>query len=424
MQQNTERKTPSVIRLSEWSNKFSDLVAEKYGDTSTWIEGDVGGYHLHPRSGHAYIDLVEMGADGQTCAKAKANMWKSVASSVLPRYSKSTGMPLAVGQRVQVLVKTQYAPAYGLTFTILDLRPAGESAHEARRAALKAWAETQPWIHSQKMLARPQNIQRVALLTPRSAAGGEDAWKALEPFFKKNVFHVEHIDIVMQGVGVDAAWRHAFSIVNGKMSKDRFDVVLVVRGGGATLDVTALESRVTMEMVGTCSVPVWTGIGHERDETLVDYVAALAWGTPSKAAEGVCDAVIRESIEAKQSWISVTKAARSACSKVATRVEHKKRTIKTEVKNKLNRAQLMAGKHYDRVSIASAGVMDRARDGVDKKMNEVLRLGPTKTLSRGYFWIEQDGVKGEVSQLQDGVLKLNAKDGSRTAEIKFKKGEE
>lgn len=413
---------PSVVRLSEWSSRFSDLVAERFGETAIWIEGDVGGYHLHPRSGHVYIDLVEIGHDGLPCAKAKANMWRTVAQSVLPKYHKNAGQHLSMGQRIQVLVKTQYAPAYGLTFTVLDLRPAGESAHEARRTALRAWAQAQPWWLSQSLLAKPQSIQRVALLTPKSAAGGEDAWKALEPFALAGVFHVKHIDIVMQGAGVDASWRQAFEKIHEQHLVAPFDVVLVVRGGGASLDVTSLDSRVTMEMVGTCPAPVWTGIGHERDETLVDNVAAHAWGTPSKAAEGVCESVVREATLAQQSWLSATKAAQNACSKVATRVEHKKRTIQSEIKNQLNRVGIITQKNKDRVKLASTGILEKARDNTAKKMNEILHLGPTKTLSRGYFWINQNGVRGSASQLVDGSLEIHGKDGSRAAEIQFKKG--
>ena len=409
-----------AIRLSEWTKGFEELVYTCYAEELIWIEADVGSCHVHPRSGHAYFDLVEIGHDGLPCAKMRANLWRSTAQRVLPEYERKAGGKIAVGQRIQMLVKPTFNASFGLAFTAFDISPAGESAHEARRAALKTWAQQQPWWGNQSKLVQPMDIASVVVLTPKSAAGGEDAWKALEPFHDREVFRVRSIDVAMQGAGVDASWLAAFEDVRRMHEKEPVDLVLVVRGGGASLDVTALESRSTIEAVAKCPVPVWTGIGHERDETLVDQVAQRAWGTPSKAANGVCELVIHEALAARKAWETVTKAAKAQCLYTQNQSDMLYRAVGWQARRMLEKAKTHAGVQLSSVKRSSVGLTQKAKQHTQTSMQQVVNLGPGKTLGRGYMWVEQEGkAKGTTQDLVSGDVVFHGKDGKRAATLSF-----
>jgi exodeoxyribonuclease VII large subunit len=409
-----------AIRLSEWTKGFEGLVQTCYADELVWIEADVGSCHVHPRSGHAYFDLVEIGHDGMPCAKMRANLWRNTAQRVLPEYKRTAGVDIAVGQRIQILIKPTYNPVFGLAFTALDLSPAGESAHEARRAALKCWAQQQPWWGQQAKLSEPSDVRSVILLTPKSAAGGEDAWKALEPFHERGIFNVQTLDIAMQGPGVDASWQQAFDAVARIHEQTPVDVVLVVRGGGASLDVTALESRATIEAVATCPIPVWTGIGHERDETLVDQAGNRTWGTPSKAANGVCELAIREALAARKAWEAVTKAAKNECVNMQNKVAMTRRSIEWQTQRLLEKAKTGASSQMNGVKRASLNAHQHTLKNTQALMQQVLTLGPKNTMNRGYMWVEQgQRARATTQELEDGAIVLHGKDGAKSGRITF-----
>ena len=258
-----------------------------------WVEAELA--EVRERGGHCYMELVQKNADGATTvARASAKCWRSAWSLVRPHFERVTGEPLHAGMKVLMQVHAQFHENYGFSWIVTDIDPTFTLGDMARKRLetirrLKAAGV----FELNKELTLPLFAQRVAVVSSETAAGYGDFCNQLAANPYGFGFSVRLFPAIMQGERTERSVISALNAINAEAGS--FDCVVIIRGGGATSDLSSFDSLALAENVANFPLPVITGIGHERDESVVDMVANMRAKTPTAAATLLVDNLKRTS---------------------------------------------------------------------------------------------------------------------------------
>ena len=271
------------ISLSELTEQIQQTIRMSF-DSPVWIRAEISELHENP-GGHCYLELVEKDNESDTLlAKAKATCWASTYRMLKPYFESSTGQTLRAGLKVLVSVTVEYHNVYGFSLNVRDIDPTftiGEMA--ARRLQIIKQLEADGVVDMNKQLQLPIPMQRLAIISSPTAAGYGDFCDQLKKNSSHFAFYTHLFPAIMQGDQAEASIIAAFDQIYEHM--DLFDVVIIIRGGGATTDLACFDSY---EMALNCAqfpLPVIAGIGHQRDYTILDMVAHTSVKTPTAVAE-------------------------------------------------------------------------------------------------------------------------------------------
>lgn len=247
-----------------------------------WVEAELA--EARETRGHCYMELVQK--DGQTntpVAKASAKCWKQTWAVLAPYFERTTGQPLHAGMKVLLRVYPNFHEAYGFSWIVTDIDPTftvGDMAR--RRMEIIAALKEQGIFDMNRQLQLPMFAQRIAVISSETAAGYGDFYNQLADNSYGFKFSVTLFPAIMQGERVEqsviAALEHIYDNV------DDYDCVVIIRGGGATSDMSGFDTLALAENVAQFPLPIITGIGHDRDESVLDMVSCIRVKTPTAAA--------------------------------------------------------------------------------------------------------------------------------------------
>lgn len=271
------------ISLSELTEQIQQTIRMSF-DSPVWIRAEISELHENP-GGHCYLELVEKDNESDTLlAKSKATCWASTYRMLKPYFESSTGQNLRAGLKVLVSVTVEYHNVYGFSLNVRDIDPTftiGEMA--ARRLQIIKQLEADGVVDMNKQLQFPVPMQRLAIISSPTAAGYGDFCDQLKKDTSHFAFYTHLFPAIMQGDQAEASIIAAFDQIYDHI--DLFDVVVIIRGGGATTDLACFDSY---DMALNCAqfpLPVIVGIGHQRDYTILDMVAHTSVKTPTAVAE-------------------------------------------------------------------------------------------------------------------------------------------
>lgn len=247
-----------------------------------WVEAELA--EARETRGHCYMELVQK--DGQTntpVAKASAKCWKQTWAVLAPYFERTTGQPLHAGMKVLLRVYPNFHEAYGFSWIVTDIDPTftvGDMAR--RRMEIIAALKEQGIFDMNRQLQLPMFAQRIAVISSETAAGYGDFYNQLADNSYGFKFRVTLFPAIMQGERVEqsviAALEHIYDNI------DDYDCVVIIRGGGATSDMSGFDTLALAENVAQFPLPIITGIGHDRDESVLDMVSCIRVKTPTAAA--------------------------------------------------------------------------------------------------------------------------------------------
>ena len=312
---------------------IEDSMAREY-----WVEAEVA--ECREARGHCYLELIEK--DEQTAtpiAKASAKYWASKWALVKPYFERTTGQRLVAGMKVLLRVYPQFHEAFGFSWIVTDIDPTytlGDMARQRQEIIRQLKAEGV--FDLQKELTLPLFCQRIAVISSETAAGYGDFCHQLSNNPYGFQFQTWLFPAVMQGEEVERSIIDALTRIYEVKS---FDCVVIIRGGGATSDLSGFDTLALAEHVANFPIPIITGIGHERDECILDMVSHTRVKTPTAAAalliehlKGVFDAV-----EGAQERI--TRAAQQQLAAVSYRIPL---LVERRITNAFHQLELMAEK--------------------------------------------------------------------------------
>lgn len=252
-----------------------------------WVEAELS--EARENNGHLYMELVEKDELGNTpLAKASAKCWRSVWTRLRPEFERQTNMRLRAGMKVMLKVYPQFHETYGFSWIVSDIDPTytlGDMAR--RRLEIIRILKEEGVFELNKQLPLPMFSQRIAVISSETAAGYGDFCNQLRGNSYGFSFSVKLFNAVMQGEGVEHSVIEALNKIYEDV--DSYDCVVIIRGGGASSDLTGFDSLSLAENIANFPLPIITGIGHDRDETVADMVAHSKVKTPTAAAALLID---------------------------------------------------------------------------------------------------------------------------------------
>lgn len=390
-----------ALSLSELNGLVKRSIRNSLPDTY-WVQAELSDVRSN-YSGHCYLEFIQKDASGNhLIAKARGTIWSNIYKMLKPYFEQETGQAFASGIKVLVRVSVDFHELYGYSLTVLDIDPTYTVGDmERKRREILRQLEEEGVIDLNKELEMPLLPQRVAVISSATAAGYGDFCNQLANNPRGYGFHVELFPAIMQGDRVEESVIAALDAVYARL--DDWDVVVIIRGGGATSDLSGFDTYALAANCAQFPLPIITGIGHERDDTVIDMVAHTRVKTPTAAAAFLI-----------------------ACmDKVAERLDDCAYRLQQGVRNRLlwehrrmeNLKQRIPSAVYKRIADAKYGLLSAQRDlqmasrqflSVKKHRLELLqqRLNdalPEKQLARGYSITMKDGkaVK-DASLLKEG----------------------
>lgn len=269
--------------LLQLNSIIKNTVREVFAEP-LWVIGEI--HEIKENySGHCYLELVEKARNSdQIVARAKATIWVMTWRMLKPYFETSTGQELDAGIKVLVNVTVEFHELYGFSLNIKDIDPVYTLGDlEQKKAEIIRKLEAEGIMDMNKGLILSDVPQRVAVISSKTAAGLQDFLDQIwsNPYGYK--IYVKLYEAVMQGKQAETSIIQALDQINDKIEK--FDAVVMIRGGGAKSDLNCFNSYLVTSHIAQFPLPVITGIGHERDITITDLVSHTSVKTPTAAAE-------------------------------------------------------------------------------------------------------------------------------------------
>lgn len=270
------------ITLVDLSQRVATALGVAPNLKNVWVTAETS--DLRISNGHCYMELLQKDESGKTIARMSANVWANVWKSISNKFVKATGSAPASGMKILARVSVSFHPSYGIGLNITDIDPSytlGEAVR--RRNEIIARLQREGLIQLNRNVKLPIPTQRVAVISARGAAGYGDFVNQLFNNTLHLRFDVTLFEAVMQGERTVPSVKEALRQIYDRRSE--FDAVVIIRGGGSTSDLAAFDDYDLAVCVARFPLPVTVGIGHERDITVLDYVAYQRVKTPTAAAE-------------------------------------------------------------------------------------------------------------------------------------------
>jgi len=280
------------ITLSELSNQIKNKLYEGFPD-SYWVVAEISEAKVN-YSGHCYLELIEKDENGKKLTtKARATIWAYIYKIIAPYFKEASGLELQEGIKILFKTTVEYHPLYGLSLNILDIDPTyslGDYEKQKREIIAKLIEDGIFDLNRELTISpTPSNI---AVISSSKAAGYQDFCKQIEN--KSGDFKINHklFNASMQG---DTAQNSIISALDKIYnSKSHFDLVVIIRGGGSRSDLMCFDNYELAANVAQFPIPIITGIGHEKDESIVDMVANTKLKTPTAVADFICDCFVEQ----------------------------------------------------------------------------------------------------------------------------------
>ena len=442
------KQTLSLLEL----NQLLAEVIEVGMPREYWVEAEIS--ELREVRGHCYIDLIEKAEGTNTpVARASAKCWANTWSTVGPLFEKVTGQRLHTGMKVLMLVGANFHPAYGFSWIISDIDPTYTLGDMARkRQAIIDQLKREGVFDMQKELEMPLFCQHIAVISSANAAGYGDFVNQLESNAYGFKFVTQLFPATMQGEGVEQSIIDALNKIYASMSSPHpstlnpppstFDCVVIIRGGGATSDLSGFDTLALAENVAQFPLPVITGIGHERDESVLDMISHTRVKTPTAAAaflienlkrvwDYLQDAQTMLAANAKQRMETEQMRLMRASEKIPSLFslvrEKEERRLDRVLQKIVNAAQQGVSNNSHKIDIMEGNMLPLAsrllmeqKHRLQMLEQRALALDPVLLLKRGYSITTHNGiVVRDASQLKPGdVLETRVEKGIVQSEVR------
>ena len=352
-----------------------------------WVEAELS--ECRESRGHCYMELIQKDDNNATpIAKASAKCWANKWLTIRPYFERATGQQLHAGMKVLLQVYPQFHEAYGFSWIVNNIDPTytlGDMSRKRQEIIQKLKAEGV--FDLQKELRLPLFCQHIAVISSQTAAGYGDFCNQLadNPYGFK--FETQLFPAIMQGEGVEQSIIAALE----RIYDTNFDCVVIIRGGGATSDMSGFDTLALAENVANFPIPIITGIGHDRDESILDMVSHTRVKTPTAAAALLIDhlKVILDTISDSQQRITryvqqrlaTQKAQLTTISELIPRIFP---VIKAQQEAKLNTIE-------QKLPLLASQRLTSERHKLELMGEKLQALDPALLLARGYSITLKDG---------------------------------
>lgn len=426
------------ITLSQLQERIRRTLCDGF-DAPVWIAAEIGELKVNARSGHCYMQLVEKGGrNGVPKAQASAVIWAGQYGMLSSFFLGATGRPIEAGMNVLLQVTVTYHELYGLALRVVNIDPLYTMGDlERQRQQTIAQLREDGVFDLNRELGFPPVPLRIAVVSSPQAAGYQDFMKELgaSPY----AFRTTLFEAVMQGHGAENSIVEALERIAD--AGDDFDVAVIIRGGGSQSDLSFLNSYLLGFHVAQFPLPIITGLGHDKDQSVVDMVAALSLKTPTAVAAFLADMVaefddrllalgdaVRNSasrtlMQHRKELNMAGTLLRERASGVSARLRWRMDTLHDKITASASR--MLAGQHTALSSLPGLlyARAEQVLASASRELSQAERLmaatDPRNILARGFAIVRANGtaVKDAAVLHAGDSLEVTLYDGSLTAEV-------
>ena len=353
-----------IYSLSELTHSLRESIGRSYPG-SVMVCAEISQLSLNSKSGHCYLDLIEKdpGSDS-ILAKLPAVIWRSRYSEIAGEFLRQTGMPLAAGISVMATATVEFSELYGLKLFISSIDPTYTLGDmDMRRREIIATLEREGVSQMNRTLPLPRLMRRIAVISSETAAGYEDFIRQLKENSGGYIFYTRLFPAAMQGAQTEESVAAALSAIADRA--DIYDCVAIIRGGGAVADLQAFDSLTLARICAQFPIPVLTGIGHTRDESVVDMVACRPLKTPTAVAAFLIDRMASADSGLTRLLSRVKDSTASAVARAQQQLTHVPFALHRLLSRRTSQAALMLRQQEYSLKTASGNALSASRRLVD-----------------------------------------------------------
>ena len=360
---------------------------------------------------HAYLDLVQKEGES-VVAKSRANIWNIYLKGLKHKLGESFDQLMQAGTKVMLKVNVTFHEVYGLSLAVTDIDPAYTMGElELQRQETIKRLEKEELMDAQKQLSLPRVVQRIAVLTSPDAAGYTDFLNQLERNEYGYRFALQLFPAAVQGP------RSVSELIAQlqRVPPRAFDAIVLIRGGGARLDLQAFDEYELAAKVAQCSLPIITGIGHQRDTSVCDMVSYLALKTPTAVAEHLIQRCLQFEAELEQLVENIRQLSKQECQWARESLKELQYRLQQAMRQRIKEEQMGLANMEWRIAGQAERQVERQRELLGQLEKRLRLVDPQRLLERGYVMAFQEGKplsatnkldKGDELQLKTAIQQV------------------
>lgn len=401
------------LSLSDYLSTVKEVIRLSF-DEPLWVKAEI--LNLSIKGGHYYLELAEKEEDtDKVIASCKATIWKFTAAKIVLKFERESGIELSRDLNVLIKIKARFDPQYGFSVNIEDIDSSFTLGDIAKRyQQILSRLSSEGLVNLNKSLPAPFDIENILVIAPENAAGLGDFRKDADVLNKANVCHFVYHSATFQGNTAANSIMESLSSGLRQWAKDYAippDLIVIIRGGGAVNDLAYLNDYDLAALLCKRKVPIWVGIGHEKDRTILDEIAHRSFDTPSKVIAGIRNVIAERSQDVMDYLQTIKLLSQHQITAYQGQNEQLMNIIKTHAKNQIN----VANKNLDLVKSTTQYFAQQqlklASTQVESLMRETLLQNPRNVLDKGYAIVRSQNKAIRSVQQVSSTVSIEMQDG-------------
>jgi len=405
------------LSLSQLNALVANEIKSGFADLQ-WITAETSDVRYN-KNGHCYLELIEKQPNNQTIiAKARAYIWSNTFQLLKSYFEEKTGQSFVSGLKIRVQVAVEFHSVYGYGLNICDIDPIYTLGDmQQHRQQILAQLEEDGVLNLNKELEMPLLPQRIAIITSPTAAGYEDFLEHLQNNENGFVFYPHLFPAIMQGEQTESSIIAALNRIHEH--SDCFDLVVIIRGGGATSDLASFDTYRLASNVAQFPLPIITGIGHERDDTVLDFVSYHRAKTPTAAADYLVSQLTETVLDLYETQEKIRQSILQQLDSAHDRLQSFTRYLPLFVRNKIEIQQNNLNLLQNKILQSHKQILSQTASQLQEKEVFMKLSSPEYILAKGYSITRKNGktVTSRASLQEGDLLETIWVDGSATSRI-------
>lgn len=409
------------LSLSEYLSTVQEVIKLTF-DNPVWIKAEIR--NLNIKAGHYYLELAESDDDtDKVIASCRATIWKTTAQKIILKFERESGIEFSKDLNVLIKVRAKFDPQYGFSLNVEDIDSSYTLGDIARRyQQILSKLVSEGLVTKNKQLPSPFDIQNVLVIAPENAAGLGDFKKDADALDHAGVCHFVYHNATFQGSTAPSSIRDALAQGLKQWVKDFElppDLIVFIRGGGSVNDLAYLNDYDLAVLLCKRSVPIWVGIGHEKDRTILDEVAHRSFDTPSKVIAGIRNLIVERTQEVSKSLQTIKLLSQHQITAYQGQNDQFIRLIKTLSNNRVADAQRNIESLKDFTHSLAQQQIKTATSQIDSLMRETLLQNPKNVMAKGFGIVRNQGKAiRSIQQISGDSIQVELQDGIIDAQVK------
>ncbi|MEB4802518.1 exodeoxyribonuclease VII large subunit [Acinetobacter soli] len=409
------------LSLNEYLASVREVIQMTF-DEPVWVKAEIR--NLTIKGGHYYLELAEKEEDtDKIIASCKATIWKFTAAKVVLKFERESSIELSKDLNVLIRIKARFDPQYGFSVNVEDIDSSYTLGDIARRyQQIVERLNKDGLLHKNRSLPAPFDIKNVLVIAPLNAAGLGDFKKDADVLDQAGVCHFVYHSATFQG---NTAPESVISSLSSGLRqwasdyKDPPDLIVIIRGGGAVNDLAYLNDYDLAALLCKRSVPVWVGIGHEKDRTILDEIAHRSFDTPSKVIGGIRNLIQERAREVMDHLQTIKLLSQNQISAYQSQNDQYMNMIKTLATSRISEAHKNIDTLMESTRYFAQYQLKLASSHVESLIRETLIQNPKHVLGKGYAIVRSNNLAiRSIQQITDSSIEVELQDGFIHADVK------